>query len=124
MLSREEVFRSTGPTCAHVINIKIGANKDGTLTAFQGEYLLDTGAMTGFTHSATAAMTGSSHYKFSDLYIDAYDVVTNKPVAMAYRAPSGPIGNYPTEVVIDEIAEIVGMDPIEFRIAANIPAVK
>ena len=116
VLSREEVFRSTGPTCAHVINIKIGANRDGTLTAFQGEYLLDTGAMTGFTHSATAAMTGSSHYKFSDLYIDAYDVVTNKPVAMAYRAPSGPIGNYPTEVVIDEIAEIVGMDPIEFRI--------
>ena len=72
--------------------------------------------MTGFTHSATAAMTGSSHYKFSDLYIDAYDVVTNKPVAMAYRAPSGPIGNYPTEVVIDEIAEMIGMDPIEFRI--------
>ena len=116
VLSREEVFRSTGPTCAHVINLKIGANRDGTLTAFQGEYLLDTGAMTGFTHSATAAMTGSSHYKFSDLYIDAYDVVTNKPVAMAYRAPSGPIGNYPTEVIIDEIAEMVGMDPIEFRI--------
>ena len=116
VLNREEVFRSTGPTCAHVIKIKIGAMKDGTLTAFKGEYLLDTGAMTGFTHSATAAMTGSSHYKFTDLYVDAYDVVTNKPVAMAYRAPSGPIGNYPTEVVIDELAEKLNIDPIEFRI--------
>lgn len=116
VLTREEVFRATGPTCAHVIRLKIGAKKDGTLTAFRGVYLLDTGAMTGFTHSATAAMTGSSHYRFKHLYIDAYDVVTNKPVAMAYRAPSGPIGNYPTEVVMDELAETLGMDPIDLRL--------
>lgn len=116
VLTREEVFRATGPTCAHVIDIKIGAKSDGTLTAFKGTYLLDTGAMTGFTHSATAAMTGASHYRFPHLHIDAYDVVTNKPVAMAYRAPSGPIGNFPTEALMDELAAIVGMDPIDLRI--------
>ena len=115
-LAREEVFRASGPTCAHVIRLKIGAMRDGTLTAFEGRYLLDTGAMTGFTHSATAALTGASHYRFPHLYVDAYDVVTNKPVAMAYRAPSGPIGNYPTEVVMDELAEELGMDPIDLRL--------
>jgi CO/xanthine dehydrogenase Mo-binding subunit len=116
VLNREEVFRASGPTCAHVIRLKIGAKRDGALTAFKGEYLLDTGAMTGFTHSATAAMTGASHYRFPHLHIDAYDVVTNKPVAMAYRAPSGPIGNFPTEVVMDELAETLGMDPIDLRL--------
>ncbi len=116
VLTREEVFRATGPTCAHVIDIKVGAKTDGSLTAFKGAYLLDTGAMTGFTHSATAAMTGASHYHFPNLHIDAYDVVTNKPVAMAYRAPSGPIGNLPTEVVMDELAERVGIDPIDLRL--------
>ena len=116
VLAREEVFRASGPTCAHVINLRIGAMRDGTLTAFEGRYLLDTGAMTGFTHSATAALTGASHYRFPHLYVDAYDVVTNKPVAMAYRAPSGPIGNYPTEVVMDELAEQLGMDPIDLRL--------
>ena len=115
-LAREEVFRASGPTCAHVIRLKIGAMRDGTVTAFEGHYLLDTGAMTGFTHSATAALTGASHYRFPHLYVDAYDVVTNKPVAMAYRAPSGPIGNYPTEVVMDELAEELGMDPIDLRL--------
>jgi xanthine dehydrogenase molybdenum-binding subunit len=116
VLTREEVFRATGPTCAHVIDIKVGAKSDGTLTAFNATYLLDTGAMTGFTHSATAAMTGASHYRFPNLHIDAYDVVTNKPVAMAYRAPSGPIGNFPTEAVMDELAEMIGVDPIDLRI--------
>ena len=116
VLAREEVFRASGPTCAHVIRLRIGAMRDGTLKAFEGRYLLDTGAMTGFTHSATAALTGASHYRFPHLYVDAYDVVTNKPVAMAYRAPSGPIGNYPTEVVMDELAEELGMDPIDLRL--------
>ncbi|MDA1095983.1 MAG: xanthine dehydrogenase family protein molybdopterin-binding subunit [Chloroflexi bacterium] len=116
VLTREEVFRATGPTCAHVIDIAIGAKRDGTVVAFKATYLLDTGAMTGFTHSATAAMTGASHYKFPHLHVDAYDVVTNKPVAMAYRAPSGPIGNFPTEVVMDELAETLGIDPIDLRI--------
>ena len=116
VLTREEVFRATGPTCAHVIDVKIGAKSDGRLTAFKGTYLLDTGAMTGFTHSATAAMTGASHYRFPNLHIDAYDVVTNKPVAMAYRAPSGPIGNFPTEAIMDELAERAGIDPIDLRL--------
>ena len=116
VLTREEVFRATGPTCAHVIDVEVGAKADGTLTAFKATYLLDTGAMTGFTHSATAAMTGASHYRFPNLHIDAYDVVTNKPVAMAYRAPSGPIGNFPTEIVMDELAERIGMDPIDLRL--------
>ncbi len=116
VLAREEVFRASGPTCAHVISLRIGATRDGTLKVFEGRYLLDTGAMTGFTHSATAALTGASHYRFPHLYVDAYDVVTNKPVAMAYRAPSGPIGNYPTEVVMDELAEELGMDPIDLRL--------
>ena len=43
--------------------------RDGTLKAFEGRYLLDTGAMTGFTHSATAALTGASHYRFPALYM-------------------------------------------------------
>lgn len=115
-LTREEVFRATGPTCANVVHLRMGAKKDGTLTAFKGSYYLDTGALAGFPHAATAGMTAISHYKVPNMQFDGYDVVTNKPVHMAYRAPSGPIGNYPTEALMDEIAEQLNIDPIDLRL--------
>ncbi len=48
--------------------------------------------------------------------IDGYDVVTNGPRVSSYRAPGATQANFAAETVIDELAEKLGLDPIEFRI--------
>jgi CO/xanthine dehydrogenase Mo-binding subunit len=55
-------------------------------------------------------------YDIENMVIDAYDVVDNKPVTGAYRAPGAPTASFTSESVIDEISEKLSMDPLEFRI--------
>ena len=45
-----------------------------------------------------------------------YDVVVNRPKATAYRAPGAPIGAYGIESALDELAQDLGMDPMELRL--------
>ena len=48
--------------------------------------------------------------------IDGLDVLVNKPKSAAYRAPGAPIGSFAAETILDELAEIVGMDPLDIRV--------
>src|SRR5262245_64688314 len=57
-----------------------------------------------------------SHYRTPNLQIDAYDVVTNTPHVAAYRAPGATPTNFALESVMDEVGEVLGMDPIAFRL--------
>ena len=56
-----------------------------------------------------------SPYKLDNLRIDGYDVVVNRPQSGAYRAPGGTNAAFASETVIDELAEILDIDPLEFR---------
>jgi CO/xanthine dehydrogenase Mo-binding subunit len=49
------------------------------------------------------------------MQVDGYDVVVNKPKTTAYRAPGAPNAAFASETVIDELAEKLGMDPLEIR---------
>ena len=55
-------------------------------------------------------------YNIQNILIDGYDVVVNKPKSAAYRSPGTPQACFPAEALIDELAEKVGMDPLDFRI--------
>ncbi|PJF46370.1 MAG: oxidoreductase, partial [Candidatus Thermofonsia Clade 3 bacterium] len=55
-------------------------------------------------------------YRLENVQIDGYDVVVNRPKAAAYRAPGGTNAAFASETVVDELAEKLGMDPIEFRL--------
>ncbi|MEZ5356097.1 MAG: molybdopterin cofactor-binding domain-containing protein [Bryobacteraceae bacterium] len=61
-------------------------------------------------------MTVFAAYDIPNVTIDAYDVVVNKPSTAAYRAPGATNAAFATESVIDEIAEKLGLDPIDFRL--------
>jgi xanthine dehydrogenase molybdenum-binding subunit len=114
-LSREEVLRATGPSCATVCTITIGARKDGTMTAVQAHLIYDAGAYPG-APLRSAIRRVFSHYRIPHLRIDAYDVVTNKPHVAAYRAPGATPTNFAYESLVDEVAAAVGMDALEFRL--------
>jgi len=115
VLTREEVFRATGPTSAARVRVKIGARKDGTLTAGEASLAYEAGAFPG-SPVMPGCMTVFAPYNFDHFHIEGIDVVTNKPKVAAYRAPGSPISAFATEQVMDELALRLQIDPIELRL--------
>ena len=114
-MTRDEVFRASGPTSGGWMKIKVGAKKDGTLVAGQAEYKFQAGAYPG-SPVQLACMCGFTPYDIANVSSVGYDVVVNRPKATAYRAPGAPIGAYGIESALDELAQNLGMDPMELRL--------
>jgi len=115
VMSREEVFRATGPTSGSKMRFKFGARKDGAIVAAQASIYMEAGAFPG-SPAGAAAMTAFGPYRIPNFSIEAHDVVLNKPKVAAYRAPGAPMGAFGTESLVDEIARELGVDPIDLRL--------
>ncbi len=115
VMDREEVFRSTGPAPGSHSTVKIGATKDGKIVAGYAEMRLQAGAYPG-SQIGPAGMTAFAPYEIEDVKAVGIDVVVNRPKVAAYRAPGAPLAEFPVESAIDELADKLGMDPIEFRL--------
>jgi CO/xanthine dehydrogenase Mo-binding subunit len=115
VMTREDVFRASGPGSATRSTIKIGAKKDGTITAMQAKLCFEAGAFKG-SPMGPGCMTVFTPYDVENMYIEGYDVVVNKAKVAAYRAPGAPQAEFAAEMVINELAEELGIDPIDFRL--------
>jgi CO/xanthine dehydrogenase Mo-binding subunit len=115
VMTRKEVFEGSGPTSATYMRAKIGATRNGRITAAQLYLAYEAGAFPG-SPVGGGALTGLGPYKIDNLLVDGYDVVCNKQKVQAYRAPGQPQAAFAVESVIDELAEKLGMEPMEFRL--------
>ena len=115
VMSRKEVFEGTGPTPGSCIKVKMGAGKDGKITGAQAYLAYEAGAYPG-SMVVPGAMCVFAAYDIANVLIDGYDVVVNKPSTAAYRAPGATNAAFATEAVVDELAEKLGVDPIDFRL--------
>src|SRR5207237_1957057 len=97
------------------IKVKMGARKDGRITAAQAHLAYEAGAYPG-AMVVPGAMCVFAAYDIGNVTIDGFDVVVNKPSTAAYRAPGATNAAFATETVVDEIAEKLGMDSLEFRL--------
>jgi CO/xanthine dehydrogenase Mo-binding subunit len=114
-LSRTEVFEGTGPTSGTQISVKLGATKDGKLIAAEAELIYEAGAFPGSPVGAgIQCMMGQ--YDIPNGHLKAIDVVVNRPKSAAYRAPGAPSSAFCMETAMDELAEKLGIDPLEFRL--------
>ena len=114
-LTRKEVFEATGPTSGSFMRCKIGVDKKGHITAAELWLAYEAGAFPGSPVGA-GATTALVPYNIDNLLVDGYDVIVNKPKVQAYRAPGSPIAAFAVETVLDELAEKLGMDPMDFRL--------
>ena len=114
-MTREEVFRASGPTASTSIDIKIGMTKDGKITAATGDYRYQNGAYEAM-NGTLGAMTGFAPYDLEHVRTTGWDVVTNRPKAAAYRAPGAPMAAFAVESAIDELASELNLDPIDVRL--------
>jgi len=114
MMSRTEVFEASGPTSASKTRVKLGAKRDGTLVAAEVHLAYEAGAFPGAPVPG-GARTALAPYDLPHHYIHGYEVVVNKPKVASYRAPGANQAAFAVESVLDEIAEQLGLDPLEIR---------
>ena len=103
VMSRKEVFESTGPTSGSHIKVKIGATKEGKIAGAPARLAYEAGAFPSSPVGAGAECVFGP-YDIPNVVIDGYDVVVNKPKAGAYRAPGATNAGFAAETVVDEIA--------------------
>lgn len=95
--------------------VKIGAKKDGTITAADGVFKFQAGAFPG-SPVMNACLCAFANYNIPNARSVGYDVVSNRPKASAYRAPGSPISAFAVESALDILAQKIGMDPLELRL--------
>lgn len=115
VMTRDEVFRASGPTSSTSIDVKIGAKKDGTITAATATLRYQNGAFPG-PWAELGAMTAYACYDLKNVKTVSFEVIVNRPKVAAYRAPSAPMAAFAVESTIDEVAKKIGMDAVDFRI--------
>ncbi|HXI31398.1 MAG TPA: xanthine dehydrogenase family protein molybdopterin-binding subunit [Vicinamibacterales bacterium] len=115
VMGRDEVFRATGPTSGSKIRVRLGATRDGTLVAASASLWYEAGAYSG-SPAGAGAMCALAPYRIPNFFVEAHDVVVNKPKVAAYRAPGSPIAAFAIESAVDEIARELAIDPIELRL--------
>lgn len=114
VMSREEVFRATGPTSASLCRAKVGAKSDGTITAASAWLAYEAGAFPG-APVGPGCMSVLAPYALDNFKIEGHDVLVNKPKVAAYRAPGAPQSMHAMECALDELARELKMDPLDLR---------
>jgi CO/xanthine dehydrogenase Mo-binding subunit len=115
MMSREDVFKASGPTSGSSMWVKIGVKRDGTIVAADAVLKYQAGAFPG-SPVMNGCMCAFAPYDLQNARTVGYDVVSNRPKVAAYRAPGSPIVAFAVESVLDALAQKIGMDPLKLRL--------
>ncbi|HEX3054185.1 MAG TPA: molybdopterin cofactor-binding domain-containing protein, partial [Aggregatilineaceae bacterium] len=103
---------------ATIIRMKTGAKRDGTLMAVEAELYGDGGAYASLSDKvmtrATTHATGP--YVVPHVKIDCYAMYTNNPPSGAFRGFGVTQSAFAVEQNMDQVAEALGIDPVEFRL--------
>jgi len=124
VLQKDQELAQLNVKPANLTKFKVGATKDGKIIACQREFHVNTGANTANQASPAAAANGAGGGGRSELYLH---VIPNwKEIGFLYRTNSITTGasrsnaqqefKWAWEQMIDEMAEAVGMDPVQFRL--------
>ncbi len=116
--TRAQEFTSARSRHPMVITFRAGVMRDGTLHALDMHTVSNTGAYGthGLTVCSVAGLRGLATYRCNNLRFDAQVVYTNIPTPGAFRGYGAPQGEFALESLMEEIAEALNLDPVEFRL--------
>lgn len=117
VFSREDSFLESSKRHPFRLRYKAGVNKDGKIIAFWGEQVDNSGAYNNQTQFMNwrANVHSSGPYEIENIHTDTFGVFTNNIHSGAMRGYSSPSLIFGQEQFIDELAEEIGMDNVEFR---------
>ena len=114
LLDRREENLATGNRPSSVQTLRVGAKRDGTLTAIQHKSIIGVGAYAGGGPSPagpTRRLYGCPNVRTED-----HVVFTNTGPFSAFRAPGYVEGTFALESAMDELAKRLDMDPLDLRL--------
>jgi CO/xanthine dehydrogenase Mo-binding subunit len=115
VFTRMDEFGAANPAPGMAIDLKIGAKRDGALTALDARLVVG-GGLYGGGPLGNACLYSGAFYRFPHLRIRGYAVVTNTIPQGAYRAPGGPQTMFALESTMDDLARELQMDPLDLRL--------
>ena len=115
VMTRSEDFQATNPAPAQLTELRIGARADGTLTGIEARMVADRGSNTGWGVEGLSSLLVGGPYRWAAHDLRAYGVQTNRVSFGAYRAPGAPTAAFAIESLLDELAQELGIDPLELR---------
>lgn len=107
----------TGKRSPFFVNMRLAADKDGKLQAMETDYSVDHGPYSEFGDLLTLRGTQfmGAGYDIANIRGQGRTVCTNHAWGSAFRAYGSPQAEFSSEVLMDELAEKLGMDPLELR---------
>ncbi len=110
-LDRAEEHLDTGNRPSSRSTVRIGVNEDGTILGGR----IHTWGGTGVVQRGGGVRFPSGRFDFGEIQKSHHDVSFNGGAPRPMRAPGHPQGAFAEELMVDEIAELVGVDPVEYR---------
>lgn len=112
-LDRKEMNLAVGNRPDSIQKLKIGFKKDGTILALSHDAKASVGA---YPSGGGCSWPLRTIYKCENVKTTDYSAITNTGPIRPFRAPGHVQGIFALEAIIDEAAEKIGMDPLEFRL--------
>ena len=115
--TRQEQFIAATTRHPMITHVKLGATKDGTLTAIQVRVVSNTGAYGNHGGETLAAALGSpiAAYRCPNKKADGYAVYTNMVPGGGFRGYGATQTTFAIECAIDDLARLLGIDPFTIR---------
>jgi xanthine dehydrogenase YagR molybdenum-binding subunit len=112
-MDRREMNLAMGNRPDSVQRLKIGAGRDGKLLAMQ---MYSHGSVGAYPYGAGCSWPLKTLYQCDNCSVEEYSVHGNTGPACAMRAPGHVPGTFALESLMDDLAEKLGLDPVELRI--------
>ena len=112
-----EELTAMNPRHPSVMRVKAGVKKDGSITAWEAEILLATGAYAAYAPQGLRGIVDiAGPYRIPNVKLDIRQLYTNTVPCGFAKAPGNPQGIFAGESHMDVVARAIGMDPLEFRL--------
>jgi CO/xanthine dehydrogenase Mo-binding subunit len=115
--TRMEDFAAGNPAPAEILDLEIGATRDGRLRAIRARIVCDRGMNDEYGVEPISALLAAGPYRWDAHELAGYGVLTNRVPAGAYRGPGAPPAAFALETLLDELAGDLGLDPVDVRLA-------
>jgi CO/xanthine dehydrogenase Mo-binding subunit len=118
VFTRGDEFISSTTRHPFIMDYKTGVTKDGKIIARKIRMVLDGGAYCSWTGTTIGkgSILAPGPYNIENVHVEAYAVYTNKTTTGAMRGFGAPQVCFAYESQMDEIAEKLGIDPLELRL--------
>ncbi|CEP69215.1 Aldehyde oxidase/xanthine dehydrogenase, a/b hammerhead [Moorella glycerini] len=115
--TREESLLAHSKRHPFVMKYKTGATKEGRIIALEAELIADAGAYTYLTPWVLlyATVNAAGPYDIPNVKVDSVAVLTNNPFTSANRGFGAIQPNVAYESQVDELARVLGIDPLTIR---------